>query len=335
MMSTFELYSASQEFAKNNPGVAMEEQHMAKILQIQYKENMELSGFAPIAVDKPTGATVRSFMEIAGNFKNAMNVDRTKSKNEARKMKESSIRSAVSYAITLSQHFEPSPKELETKGWEDATSGAQDYRKRMLKHFNCDHIRTINRELIFGTDDKACYITFEEQKRSKNQQRKIVFQNPEREIDYSARGVVSDSAENTFMQGQIARMTWTMSPDNSLSPFFVQMLHLSEKEMPVEKFPDGIHVITIKGLSVGGGDARNNHEGYIVFVRRGSDEVKIHALYDEVVFLPLLKLKREQLGQYNNVDILPQYRAVRWTDGGQPQLKAIVSENKMETLVDC
>ena len=41
---------------------------------------MVFSGFAPIAVDKLTGAILRSFMEIAGNFKNAMNVDRTKSK---------------------------------------------------------------------------------------------------------------------------------------------------------------------------------------------------------------------------------------------------------------
>jgi len=86
-MSTFDLYFTSQEFAKNNPSVAMDEHHMAKILQVQYKDNMELSGFAPTAVDKPTRATVRLLMEIAGNFNNAMNVDRTKSKNESRKIR--------------------------------------------------------------------------------------------------------------------------------------------------------------------------------------------------------------------------------------------------------
>jgi len=59
-------------------------------------------------------------------------------------MKESSIYSAVIYAITLSQYFEPSPNDLETKGWEDTASSAQDYQERMSNHFNCDHIRIHN-----------------------------------------------------------------------------------------------------------------------------------------------------------------------------------------------
>ena len=96
--------------------------------------------------------------------------------------------------------------------------------------------------------------------------------------------------------------------------------------MPVSKFPDGIHYEAISGLSLGTCDVRNKAVGYVVFIRRGAEESQIFDLYDKIVFLPFVKDRREALGHVDGEELDPKFRAVRWTDGGQPQLKAIIKE---------
>jgi len=126
-----------------------------------------------------------------------------------------------------------------------------------------------------------------------------------------------------------------MSPDKTIAALFAQVLHMSEDELPKNQFPDGIYYVMCiyKGLSQSSGDARNNsHVGFIVLCQRGVDEQKIHALYDDLVFKELVKLKREKLGYtYDDEMEVPdaEFRAVRWTDDGVPQLKAIGSEEAM------
>ena len=52
--------------------------------------------------------------------------------------------------------------------------------------------------------------------------------------------------------GQRARFTWSVSADGTVAPAYVSFLGLSEREWELPK--DGILVLPIEGLSVGGVD---------------------------------------------------------------------------------
>ena len=212
-VQTQEFHDALVQYSKENPGQTMEEDAVRNILYDAKKKDAVEKGFAPIAIEGPSDKTVKMHMELAGTFKIALNIEKVKNKNQARRKKEASIRSAASYTIALSHHFEPCKKE-EEPSWIDATDGAKRFRLLMCKYFKCDHVRPIMREMIFASDDKACFVTFDGKKSGRRKERKILIQDPDNPIDHSVRGVVSKNEENSFLAGQTMRLTVTMCPDS-------------------------------------------------------------------------------------------------------------------------
>ena len=111
------------------------------------------------------------------------------------------------------------------------------------------------------------------------------------------------------------------------------MLHLNERELPTDKFPDGILLISVKGLCIGSEqDIRNNSDGYVAFVRQGTDEAIIFQQYINIVLLPHFQRVREAQGLYtvSNIEVPEEHTVVSWSDSGLPQLKNTLSASIQE-----
>ena len=65
-----------------------------------------------------------------------------------------------------------------------------------------------------------------------------------------------------------------MNANGNLAQIYLTMYGLSEKELPISSCPDGMLKVKIKGMRYGGGqDCDNEKEGFIIFMRNGSNEL--------------------------------------------------------------
>lgn len=317
---------------RENVGVALDDTDIEAILLEHANKAMLEAGYKPLYDGVFSEKTNANYLRLAGVFDDGIVVNKTKTKNATRRKKENSIRSAAAFALSIASHLSPCEKDEEPK-YDNAARGSCLLIELMKKHWKCEYLRPVKRGLLFGTDDKAVFVTAdgETKKNSKKELPKVLFQIPEKVIDFSTHGYVSKyDPKPKFQAGQVMRMTFTMTADGTLAPLFAQALRLSEEELPKDKFENGLYLMPIKGMALSSGDARNDdNEGYILLCREGILEKDIHALYDEKVFKPLVKLKRLKLGC--TVDDVPDsHRAIRWTDGGIPQLQAITCEAAMD-----
>ena len=89
----------------------------------------------------------------------------------------------------------------------------------------------------------------------------------------------------------------------------------------------------MKGLCIGSEqDIRNNSDGYVAFVRQGTDEAIIFQQYINIVLLPHFQRVREAQGLYtvSNMEVPEEHTVVSWSDGGLPQLKNTLSASIQE-----
>ena len=92
----------------------------------------------------------------------------------------------------------------------------------------------------------------------------------------------------------------------------------------------------MKGLCIGSEqDIRNNSDGYVAFVRQGTDEAIIFQQYINIVLLPHFQRVREAQGLYtvSNMEVPEEHTVVSWSDGGLPQLKNTLSASIQEVWV--
>ena len=65
-----------------------------------------------------------------------------------------------------------------------------------------------------------------------------------------------------------------MNGNSNTAIIFLTMYGLTDKELPQEKCPSGVLPVRVKKLCYGGGkDCENKKEGFVMFIRSGSDHV--------------------------------------------------------------
>ena len=133
------------------------------------------------------------------------------------------------------------------------------------------------------------------------------------------------SGEEANKEGLRVKMSHTFSLAGLSAGIFLSVSGLTEKEMPSEIFPSGIHCISIQGLTIGGsgvtlGDKRS---GYVVLMRteKGIDEIR-YRIYFEKVLLPFIHSLRENYSNWDGreASISPKETVVSWQDGDLAQL---------------
>ena len=78
-----------------------------------------------------------------------------------------------------------------------------------------------------------------------------------------------EASEVQNMNGFRVKHTFTFTAAGNLAPMYTTVSGLSEKELPVETCPSGMHVLEIPGLAVGSDvDPSNDLLGYVVFIRK-------------------------------------------------------------------
>ena len=103
-----------------------------------------------------------------------------------------------------------------------------------------------------------------------------------------------------FRAGIIVRLTWTISASGGIAPIFCQILHLTERELPVATCPSGILIVEVPGLVIGAAaDNRIKKLGYLCFVRQGIDECHIFREYINRVYIPYISRVQHQLKYIN------------------------------------
>ena len=260
-------------------------------------------------------------------------------KTESRFISEHSVRGAVSHVLTVSTAafiIGPPPANLPWDYDKDselsemisaATGGAGAY--------------PIAPALHWTTDDTTTYAVTTEIGDS-------VTSHWARCADNStANGQTSDYArvgrgKSINLGGLKVRATHSFSADGRVASLYIAVTGLTEREMPLDAFPTGVHVVEIPGFRLGGTHA-SARPGHVAFTRQAGASVP-HATPDCVAFqhyledvtIPAIDDARVDLG-YTHVDggVVPAHlRAVSWGDGHDKALSRVGSEHILTKYSD-
>jgi len=111
--------------------------------------------------------------------------------------------------------------------------------------------------------------------------------------------------------GQRVRFTITISAGGYMAPLFMTVAGLSDGELPQSTCPDGVLILKIPGLCVGGTvDPRIQNCGYVAFTHSRKDgstseespEMTIFRYYRTNILLPWIEELRLVVGSYT-VDV--------------------------------
>lgn len=310
-----------------------------KALSVALKKERELQlqarGFSAMGAKTPTKQTVGRYFALSKAMPGVKVVMNPLSKNENRFVSETSIMSAVAFAVTAAEasfiagvrdkRFQP----LAAGG--PSGKGANATKALVKQALNGAEVFSVHPSLIISTDDTTQY----------------VFTG----ISEQAGGAVgpasgSGSVHGYFVQngrgnkqGLRVRHTVSMSAGGFVAPIFVSVTGLTEEDLPPAMCPDGILIVAVPGLSIGAAvDPRNQHLGYVAFLRSradgattGSDspELACYRYYRKEVFLPWVEKLRETIcpGACTGEEVPDALTANSWMDGGIPQLSATVAED--------
>ena len=204
---------------------------------------------------------------------------------------------------------------------------------RELYKFSCDMhggaaLRCVLNDMNMSTDDTCVFVCTI--RNGKVEEWHLEINGNKNSKNRSSFSTDQNAKTGGFIGGGMSiRLTYTMSSSGKLAPIFAQVLHLSERELPVETCPDGILLVAFPGLCIGSSvDSRHKHPGYVAFVRQGVDESLVFAKYVDKVFLPHVERLRQDLGfdPSTNESIPEDLFVVSWSDGGLPQMKNTSSE---------
>jgi len=205
-----------------------------------------------------------------------------------------------------------------------ATEGAQTFERLVSQANENVPVRPLFPKNIHSTDDSGVYFVSAHNDTDGCEWR--VGRN-----DGTDTGVKSryQTTVTSMLMGQRARLTWTVSADGTVATPYISFIGLSIRELPQTTCEDGIMMIPIKGLAVGGVNPDCQSVGYIVLVRSGVEmETHNFANYREHVYRKYVKSKRNlQVG----MPIPDDEVAVGFQDGGGPQLKAVQSISLLQS----
>jgi len=126
-----------------------------------------------------------------------------------------------------------------------------------------------------------------------------------------------------------------------LAPLFLTVTGQSEQELPLATCPDGVLIMEVPGLCVGGTvDPRNCNVGYVALIRGKPDdamlkvespEKDVFRCYRKNVLLPwITEIRRTVHNLSEGAPVPDELSAVSWLDGGMPQLAVVVREEMQD-----
>lgn len=216
-------------------------------------------------------------------------------KNTSRQAAEQSIRSVVTFLHTIcATHFRLDPNGIGDKSIKHATDGSNETYMLVCEFHGGLALCVVPPDLICSTDDSAIFTS--RYLASGKVEWHYIF-DIRRSSKKSYFTTFAESVANGFKSGITFRYTATMQASGGSFPVSLQLLHLTERELPKSLCPSGILLVRVPGLCIGSGqDIRNDSDGFVTFVRQGTDEALIYHHYIIHVFLPHLKLIRKKLG---------------------------------------
>jgi len=121
-----------------------------------------------------------------------------------------------------------------------------------------------------------------------------------------------------------------------MAPLFMTVTGLSDGELPQSTCPDGVLILKIPGLCVGGTvDPRIQNCGYVAFIRSRKDgsaneespEMTVCRYYRTNILLPWIEELRFIVHNHpSDAPVPDELTTVAWLDGGMPQLAVVVTE---------
>ena len=244
-------------------------------------------------------------------------------KTIVREVAEKSIRSSISYLMTIAvTMFQLGPLQTGRTHVSKATKGAQAFEKLVSEANGGLPVHPLYPRNIHSTDDSGVYFVA-----AMNNKDEFEWRVAKDDGENNGFRSKYKSNNNSSLMGQRCKLTWSASADGTVAPAYVTFSGLSERELPPETCPDGIYVIEVPGLAIGGTNPDCKSVGYIVFMRKGRDvETTNFRHYRQSVFRPYVESKR---GLPEGVPIPDDEQAASWSDGATPQLKAILDCTSM------
>ena len=267
--------------------------------------------------------TTKNYKSLLASLKSTTITQRAVDKTEVREIAEKSIRSTISFmmmtAVTL---FQIGDMQAGRPSLNKATAGAKTFERLVSQANNDLPVRPLQSNNIHSTDDSGVYFVS-----GVNNKKECEWRIAKDEGENNDVKSVYKTTKQSMLFGQRARFTWSASADGTVAPAYVSFLGLSERELPKDSCPDGILVLPIEGLSVGGVDPDCKSVGYIVFVRGGKDQEKQNfRYYQETVFRPYVERKKNLA---TGVPASEEDRSVSCSDGGGAQLTTLLEEDSL------
>jgi hypothetical protein len=314
---------------------AIAREDVKDILTAIYKKHSQDNGtWAHGDVAVPSQRSIDRYFDLAAD---QLNVKLTNSavqaKTNTRYTAENSLMSAMSFLLVQAVSGliigEPHSK---TKPVETASEGARLLAELVSKANGNVPVYPVQPGMVTTTDDTTVFACVGIDNQSGKQWKLL-----DADESYSLRSayvIDKDGAQNRMFSGQRIRLTKTMAGNGRMAPIFATMTGLSSDELPSEKCPSGIYFLEVPGLCVGGSDLRSEGTGTIAFVRKDaynkdwdSAERRLFKEYNERVFYPFVRSLRQVDYNWDPTTPVPDWlKCVAWSDGGIPQLQAIVKD---------
>ena len=255
-------------------------------------------------------------------------------KDRNRLIAEHSIRSCVSYLMTVAvTHYRIVKKKIPSIS--NATIGATTLYDMVQACNSNNNLAPVSPWLITSTDDSTLFVF----RGIKKTQEKL-YVCGKRDESGKLSNFNGDTGGTDKLSGVRVRHTHTINAYGNTAPIYITMYGLNDRELPVSKNPDGMLVLKIPGLCIGAGqDIRlSNVIGYVIFLRNDQKkegeytlETKNFDYYRNKVYLPYIETLRQKYNK--NFDVMDDNNddtVVSWYDGGPSQLSLLINEKTLQ-----
>ena len=280
-------------------------------------------------------STVRTYLNEFAQDENISIKKKVAKKTVLRIAAENSLRSTVSYLMTIAAtHFIegkiPPNHPARTK---HGTSGAQKMVELIKDALGEDvEFYPIHKSLLASTDDTTLFISPGKITTKTKDDIMLVSGEHDNKTQMYYKQSSTDDDENA--KGICVKLTFTFTGSGQVFNPYITVSGLTERELPKDECPSGILVVPIAGLSMERNrDPSCQKKGYVVFLRIDVSEesvhLKNHEHYHKEVYKPYMDYIRKVLHGYNNegTDNVPdEFQSVGWNDGDIMMLAAIVKE---------
>ena len=259
-------------------------------------------GLSELMVSTPAKRTSRNYLLLLHQLDPYSGLsNKPQQKSERRYTAERSVRNMTAYLFSVAvSHYQIGKADPRMKPITEATDGAQKLYELVQKVNNGVEIRPVYPCYLSSTDDTTVF-AFEGKAEAGGQIYLVRREDPDIETERGTRSAYTRNTGSTdSCRGTRIRSSVTITAGAHVAPFFFIVYGLTEKELPLDKTPDGFLPVKIKGLAYGASqDVTNKSYGYVMFVRnqRGEDnktnDQRVHEYYRNNIFLPFIARTRE------------------------------------------